>query len=100
VSAFSRLTGRGDIGNAPRSFYRLPKIVNSNISAFKNFSIGGSRRIQFRWEMYNVFNQVNWLTINTTAQFNPAGEQVNANFGKATAARDPRIMQGAIRFTF
>jgi hypothetical protein len=100
VSAFSRLTGRGDIGNAPRSFYRLPKIVNSNISAFKNFSLGGGRRIQFRWEMYNVFNQVNWLTINTTAQFNPAGEQVNANFGKATAARDPRIMQGAIRFTF
>jgi hypothetical protein len=100
VSAFSRLTGRGDIGNAPRNFYRLPKIANTNISAFKNFAIGGGRRIQFRWEMYNVFNQVNWSSINTTAQFNPAGEQVNANFGKATAARDPRIMQGAIRFTF
>ena len=100
VAAFSRLTGRGDIGNAPRSFYRLPKIVNSNISAFKNFSMGGGRRIQFRWEMYNVFNQVNWSSLNTNAQFNPAGEQVNANFGKATGARDPRIMQGAIRFTF
>src|SRR6185295_7565440 len=72
VSAFSRLTGRGDYGNAPRSFYRLPKIVNSNISFFKNFGIGGGRRIQFRWEMYNVFNQVNWSAINTTAQFNPA----------------------------
>ena len=35
-----------------------------------------------------------------TSQFNPAGEQVNLNFGKATAARDPRIMQGAIRFSF
>ena len=100
VSAFSRLTGRGDYGNAPRSFYRLPKIILSNISFFKNFGIGGGKRIQFRWEMYNVFNQVNWSTINTTAQFNPAGQQVNANFGKATAARDPRIMQGAIRFTF
>jgi hypothetical protein len=100
ISAFSRLTGRGDIGNAPRSFYRLPKLVISNISAFKNFSIGGGRRMQFRWEMYNVFNQVNWLTLNTTAQFNPAGQQVNASFGQATQARDPRIMQGAIRFTF
>jgi hypothetical protein len=40
------------------------------------------------------------LEINTNAQFNPAGELVNANFGKATRARDPRIMQGAIRFTF
>jgi hypothetical protein len=100
IAAFSRLTGRGDIGNAPRSFYRLPKLVISNISAFKNFSMGGGRRIQFRWEMYNVFNQVNWLELNTTAQFNPAGEQVNASFGQATRARDPRIMQGAIRFTF
>jgi len=100
IAAFSRLTGRGDYGNAGRSFFRLPKIVNSNISAFKNFAIGHGRRIQFRWEMYNVFNQVNWSAINTNAQFNPAGEQVNANFGKATSARDPRIMQGAIRFTF
>ena len=100
VSAFSRLTGRGDYGNAARSFFRLPKIVNSNISFFKNFAIGGGKRIQFRWEMYNVFNQVNWSAINTNAQFNPAGQQVNASFGKATSARDPRIMQGAIRFTF
>ncbi len=100
VAAFSRLTGRGDIGNAPRNFFRLPKIVNSNMAAFKNFQIGGGRRIQFRWEMYNVFNHTQWSSINTNAQFNPAGEQVNANFGKATAARAPRIMQGAIRFTF
>ena len=62
--------------------------------------MGGGRRIQFRWEMYNVFNQVNWSAINTNAQFNPAGEQVNANFGKATSARDPRIMQGALGLLF
>jgi hypothetical protein len=99
VSAFSRLTGRGDIGNAPRTFFRLPPIVLSNMSIFKNFQVAG-RRLQFRWEAYNVFNQVNWSTINTNAQFNPAGEQVNANFGQATASRAPRIMQGAIRFTF
>jgi hypothetical protein len=66
---------------------------------FKNFSVGG-RRLQIRWEVYNLFNTVNWNNINLNAQFNPAGEQVNANFGKATSARDPRIMQGAIRFTF
>ena len=66
---------------------------------FKNFDISG-RKLQFRWEIYNLFNTVNWSAINTTAQFNPAGEQVNANFGKATAARDPRIMQAALRFSF
>ena len=100
AAAFSRLTGRGDIGNAPPTFFRLPPIVNTNLSLFKNFRLGGSRRLQFRWEMYNVFNQVNWSNINTNAQFNPAGEMVNQSFGQATAARDPRIMQGAIRFSF
>ena len=100
IPAFSRLTGRGDIGNAPVRFYRMPKIVLSNMSIFKNFQLGGGKRLQFRWEAYNVFNQVNWSTINTNAQFNPAGEQVNQSFGQATAARDARIMQGAIRFTF
>jgi len=100
IAAFSRLTGRGDIGNAPRAFFKLPPIVNTNFSLFKNFRIGGNRRLQFRWEMYNVFNQVNWSSINTNAQFNPAGQLVNQSFGQATGARDPRIMQGALRFTF
>jgi hypothetical protein len=100
AAAFSRLTGRGDIGNAPRTFFQLPGIVNTNLSAFKNFAIGGTRRIQFRWEVYNLLNQVNWSAINTNAQFNPQGQQVNASFGQATAARAPRIMQGAIRFSF
>jgi hypothetical protein len=100
IGAFSRLTGRGDIGNAPVTFYRMPKIVLSNMSVFKNFQLGGGRRIQFRWEAYNVFNQVNWNELNTNAQFNPQGQQVNANFGQATQARAARVMQGAIRFTF
>ncbi|MPY87032.1 MAG: TonB-dependent receptor plug domain-containing protein [Luteitalea sp.] len=100
ADAFSRLTGRGDIGNAPRTFFRLPKIVLSNMSIFKNFQMGGGRRIQLRWEAYNVFNQVNWSSINTDAEFNPEGQMVNESFGQATAARAPRIMQGAIRFSF
>jgi len=100
AAAFSRLTGRGDIGNAPPTFFRLPKIVLSNMSIFKNFQLGGGRRIQFRWEAYNVLNQVNWTNINTNAQFNPEGQLVNANFGQAIGARDARIMQGAVRFSF
>jgi Carboxypeptidase regulatory-like domain/TonB-dependent Receptor Plug Domain len=100
LSAFSRPAGRGDTGNAPVTFYRMPKIVLSNMSVFKNFQLGGGRRIQFRWEAYNVFNQVNWSQIITTPQFDTAGQIVNANFGQATQARDARVMQGAIRFSF
>ena len=99
LSAFSR-PSRGEIGSAPVTFFRMPKIVLSNMSIFKNFQLGGGRRLQFRWEAYNVFNQVNWSELNRTPQFNAAGQQVNEAFGQATTARDPRIMQGAIRFTF
>ena len=99
VSSFAR-NARGDFGNAEATFYRRPRIIVSNFSMFKNFGLGGSRRLQVRWEMYNVFNQVNWSSIDTTPRFNPAGQQVNAAFGQATAARAPRIMQGALRFSF
>jgi len=99
-AAFARPTGRLDLGNAPARFIRLPWIRNTDLSLFKNFMLGGGKRVQFRWEVYNLFNTVNWSNINLNAQFNPAGEQVNANFGKATSARDPRIMQFSLRFSF
>jgi hypothetical protein len=47
-----------------------------------------------------VFNTVNGSMIDTSAQFNPAGERVGANFGKPTEARAPRIMQVSVRFSF
>ena len=56
--------------------------------------------MQLRWETYNLLYHTQFSAINATAQFNPAGEQVNENFGQATAARNPRIMQGSIRFGF
>ena len=49
---------------------------------------------------YNLLNHTQFSLIDTNAQFNPAGELVNQNFGQATAARSPRIMQGSIRFGF
>jgi Carboxypeptidase regulatory-like domain/TonB-dependent Receptor Plug Domain len=100
LAAFTPVTARGDLGNAPRSVFRLPWITNSNLSFFKNFDVGGGRRIQIRWEMYNVFNKVQWSAIDSNARFNTDGSLANLQFGKATAARDPRIMQGAIRFSF
>jgi len=99
-AAVARPAGRGDYGNAPRNAIQLPAINNWNLSFFKNVPFGGARRLQFRWEMYNVLNHTQWSDINTNAQFNAAGEQVNQNFGKATSARSPRIMQGSVRFMF
>ena len=99
-SGSARPSGRFDYGNAPQRFFRLPWIKNTDLALFKNFQMGGTKRIQFRWEVYNLFNTVNWSQIDTGLRFDPAGQQVNANFGKATTARDPRLMQLSFRFSF
>ena len=57
-------------------------------------------RIQFRWEMYNAFNHTQFSSFDTSARFDPAGNQVNTRFGEYTAARSPRIMQFSLRFMF
>jgi Carboxypeptidase regulatory-like domain/TonB-dependent Receptor Plug Domain len=98
--AFARPSARGDYGNAPRNVFQLPAFVNWNLSLFKNVAVGGHKRLQFRWEVYNVLNSVQFDLIDNTARFDATGAQVNQNFGKATRARNPRIMQGALRFTF
>ena len=80
--------------------YAIVWLIGIPACAIEGCQLGGGKRIQFRWEAYNVFNQVNWSALNTNAQFNPAGQQVNASFGQATASRSARVMQGAIRFSF
>ena len=99
-SAFAMPAGRGDYGNAARNVFQLPGINNWNLSFFKNIPMGGRRRLQFRWEIYNLLNHTQWSTLDNTLRYDAAGTQVNAQFGKATAARNSRIMQGAIRFSF
>ena len=99
-ASVGRPSGRGDFGNAPRNAFQMPGIVNWNMSFFKNIPISGRRKAQFRWEIYNVPNSVQWSTIDTIARFNPQGQQVNPTFGQATAARNARIMQGSLRFSF
>ena len=80
---------KGDPGNASRYSYQNPPIDNWNLAFFKNFGIGGNgkRRLQLRWEMYNVLNHIQFATIDNTARFDTAGNQVNAGFGEAIAAR-------------
>jgi hypothetical protein len=90
----------GTIGNAPKDVFRGPGINNFDLTVFKNFSIREKAIAQLRWEAYNAFNHTQWSGVNTTATFNPQGQQVNGLFGQVTSARDPRIMQLAMRVSF
>jgi len=100
TAAFARPSGRGDYGNEPRNVIQLPGINNWNLALFKNFTVHRSRKMQFRVEAYNVLNTTQFKDVDKGARFDATGAQVNANFGKATAARNPRIMQMSLRFNF
>jgi outer membrane receptor protein involved in Fe transport len=79
-------------GNAPRSVIRLPYQNVTDLGLFKNFDVGGRVGLQFRAEMFNVFNRTNFTNANTVMG-NPA-------FGRLTAALEPRLIQFGIRATF
>jgi hypothetical protein len=78
----------------------LPGYVNSDISLFRNIRLGGTRRLQFRAELYNALNQSQFATVDTAAVFDQTGKQTSANFGRVTAMRDARRIQLGLRLSF
>jgi hypothetical protein len=101
TSVFRRPSGPGDIGNNCSNYkFRGPGFNNWDISFFKNFRVRETKSFQFRWELYNAFNHTQFNGVNTTARFDPAGNQVNAQFGRVTSARTERRMVLALRFNF
>ena len=100
TSCFVKPDAVGDIGNLQRNLIRLPSIWNTDLAFFKTFGLGESRRLQFRWEMYNLFNRANFRDIDGAMTFDATGKQTNTRFGAPISARAPRVMQGSLRISF
>jgi hypothetical protein len=84
----------GTFGNSTRDLAYNPGEQNWDIALFKNFSVRGSHKIQFRAEIFNFINHANW---NNVASSDPA----NANFGRITTKRDERRdVQLSLRYQF
>ncbi len=73
---------------------------NWNLSLYKNFKLREKQTVQFRWEQYNALNHASWPGVTTSAQFNPAGQQINSTFGQITGSAPGRIMQGVPWLSF
>ncbi len=100
TSVFSR-PARGEIGNGRKDVVRMPGFRNFDVTLFKRFPFGGARRYcQIRWEIYNLFNSVQFDDVDRTARFDPAGKQVNTRFGSVISARPARTMQASLRVVF
>jgi len=99
----------GTFGNAGRNLIYNPGQVQWDIALFKNFRLGGDRRLQFRAEFFNFPNHPNLGGggNQTGAQQNAlAGglgfaDPGNANFGRITTKTDDRRdIQLSLRFLF
>jgi carboxypeptidase family protein/TonB-dependent receptor-like protein len=82
------------LGNCGRNTLRGPDYINFDMGLARTFEyFGEGRRLEFRWEMFNMFN---------TPQFGlPQNDISNAAAGRiSTLAGDPRVMQFALKFVF
>jgi len=69
-----------------------PSYFQNDLTISRTFRLGATRRLQFRWEIFNVINHVN---LNA-----PSLTLTSATFGQINGAGDPRIMQLALKFSF
>jgi len=96
TSLFS-LEPLGQVGNSSRTFFHGPGINNFQLAILKNFSFTESKTLEYRAEFFNAFNH---------AQFNNPNGLINSGpppfgtFGLVTSARDPRILQMALKLIF
>ena len=79
-------------GNTSRNTVFAPGLFNTDFSAFKKFTLHKKRQIEFRAELYNLFNNVNLS--------GPVAVRTNAKFGQIAAAGTPRIINCALRYSF
>src|SRR6185436_14678025 len=66
---FANATRLGDIGNSPRNGVRMPSIFNNDLALFKKIKMGEKRELQFRWEVYNIFNHANFRDIDAALTY-------------------------------
>jgi hypothetical protein len=87
----------GEAGTAKRRFFFGPGADNFDMAVQKNLRITESRALLFRLEAFNVFNHAQFDGP-TTVDGNYS--DVGTTFGQVIGAAPPRILQGAIKFSF
>jgi hypothetical protein len=80
-------------GDAVRNSVFGPGIFNFDTSILRNFTLGGSKTLQFRLEAFNTFNQPVWQDPNTSV--------TSPQYGTISSTRKPmRELQLGVKFGF
>ena len=82
----------GQFATTPRSLCCGPGENQWDITVSKRIAITESKYFQFRTDIFNLFNKTQFV--------NPDGNFSNPTFGQVLSARDPRLVQFALKFYF
>ena len=91
-TSFSCNNAMFSFGNSGRNIIRGPGRNNFDLTVGRTFAMTESKTLEFRAEFFNAFNHAQF--------FNPDHSGFDSNFGQITLARDPRIIQFALKFYF
>ena len=94
TTAFS-VNALGEPGTSKRRFFYAPGQNNFDMALTKNLALTESKSLLFRVEAFNVFNHAQF--------FGPQAVDGNigsSTFGRVISAASPRILQGALKFSF
>jgi len=82
----------GTYGNVHKNAISGPAMAKSDIAVMRNFKLPGrdGLRFQVRGEMFNAFNQVNFMQPNQVVSS-------TASFGRITGAEDGRVGQVVVK---
>jgi hypothetical protein len=83
----------GNFGTARRTICCGPGLDNSDFSVQKEFPLSETKRFEFRWDIFNIFNHTHFFNIDGNITD-------GSNFGTARRVADPRLMQVALKFYF
>jgi hypothetical protein len=78
------LPAAGFLGNAPRNVLRAPGLFTQDIALRKDIRLGEKTKLEFRSELFNVFNHPNFAAPNNTRDPTGAGGRGDVVFADAS----------------
>ena len=101
VNAFRRPLPNGSVGNfgnAPIGVLRHPSWSNWDFTLARRVSFK-STNLRVQLQVYNLFNQVEFTTMNSLYLFSASGN-ISPDTGKYTTTTNPRNVGLTVRFDF
>jgi hypothetical protein len=89
--------GAGRYGTLGRNVFHGPGILNTDMSFSKQTRITEHQSLMFRAEAFNFFNHGQFFNPGNSTGLN---DIASPTFGQVIFARDPRLVQLSLHYTF